>query len=108
MDNFYLLGIFAAMSLATMLTRSLPFVALGKVQRNRVLDRCGQLLPPMIMVVLVCFGLLSLEIKSFDRGGLSILSLAVVIGLQSYVKNPLLSILAGTGLYVIGIQGFGL
>ncbi len=108
MDNVYLLGIFAAMSAATMLTRSLPFVALAKVKNHSALDQFGRLLPPMIMVVLVCFGLVSLEIESIDRGGLSALSFVVVIVLHAYFRNPLLSILVGTGVYVIGIQGFGL
>ena len=45
---------------------------------------------------------------SLDRGGLSGLSLAIVMVLHAYLRNPLLSILAGTGVYVVGIQGFGL
>jgi branched-subunit amino acid transport protein AzlD len=107
MDNSYLLGIFAVMGIATFITRALPFVVFSKVASNPVLDRFGNSLPPMIMVVLVCFGLASLEIESVDRGGLSALALALVIALHCYFKNPLLSILVGTGVYVIGIQGFG-
>jgi branched-subunit amino acid transport protein AzlD len=108
MDNSYLLGIFTVMGIATFITRALPFVALAKVKNHSVLDQFGRLLPPMIMVVLVCFGLVSLEIESIDRGGLSALSFVVVILLHAYFRNPLLSILVGTGVYVIGIQGFGL
>ena len=108
MDNAYLLGIFAVMGVATFITRALPFVALSKVARHPILDRYGKSLPPMIMVVLVYFGLVSLEIESIDRGGLSGLSLAIVIVLHAYLRNPLLSILTGTGVYVVGIQGFGL
>ena len=108
MDNAYLLGIFAVMGVATFITRALPFVALSKVARHPILDRYGKSLPPMIMVVLVCFGLMSLEIESVDRGGLSALALLLVITLQAYFKHPLLSILGGTGVYVVGIQGFGL
>ena len=62
----------------------------------------------MIMVVLVCFGLTSLEIESITRVGLSLLCLTIVIVLHYSLRNPLLSILAGTGVYVIGIQGIGL
>ena len=108
MDNAYLLGIFAVMGVATLITRSLSFVALSKVESHPILDRYGKSLPPMIMVVLVYFGLASLEIESIDRGGLSGLSLAIVMVLHAYLRNPLLSILAGTGVYVVGIQGFGL
>jgi branched-subunit amino acid transport protein AzlD len=108
MDNYYLLGVFAAMGVATFITRALPFVVLSKVTSHPVVDRFGRSLPPMILVVLVCFGLVSLEIESVDRGGLSVLSLSVVIALHYFFKNPLLSIVAGTGVYVIGVQGAGL
>ena len=108
MDNSYLLGIFAVMGVATFITRALPFVALAKIYRNPLVDRFGQLLPPMIMVVLVCFGLTSLDIESLNRVGLTVLSLAIVIGLHYFFRNPLLSIVAGTGAFVIGVQGVGL
>ncbi|MEK9670088.1 MAG: AzlD domain-containing protein [Gammaproteobacteria bacterium] len=107
MDNYYLLGIFAAMGVATFITRAVPFVALAKIHRHPLLDRFGQLLPPMIMVVLVCFGLTSLDIESVNRVGLTVLSLAIVIALHYFFRNPLLSIVAGTGIYVIGVQGVG-
>jgi len=108
MDNAYLFSIFAVMGVATFITRALPFVALSQVASHPILDRFGKSLPPMIMVVLVYFGLVSLEIESIDRGGLSALSLTIVIVLHTYLRNPLLSILTGTGVYVVGIQGFGL
>ena len=108
MDNSYLLGIFAVMGVATFITRALPFVALAKIYRNPLVDRFGQLLPPMIMVVLVCFGLTSLNIESVNRVGLTVLSLVMVIALHYFFRNPLLSIVAGTGAYVIGVQGVGL
>ena len=64
MDNHYLLGIFAVMGVATFITRVLPFVALTKAHDHPLLGDIGKLLPPMIMVVLVCFALTSLEIES--------------------------------------------
>ncbi len=108
MDNAQLFGFFVVMGIATFITRALPFVALAQVRSHSILDRFGKSLPPMIMVVLVCFGLMSLEIESFDRGGLSALALLVVITLHACFRHPLLSILVGTGVYVAGIQGFGL
>ena len=108
MDNHYVLGIFAVMGDATFVTRVLPFVALTKAHDHPLLGRIGKLLPPMIMVVLVCFGLTSLEIESVTRVGLSLLCLTIVIILHYFLRNPLLSILTGTGFYVIGVQGLGL
>ena len=108
MDNVQLFGFFVVMGIATFITRALPFVALAQVRSHSILDRFGRSLPPMIMVVLVCFGLMSLEIESVDRGGLSALALFIVITLHAFFRQPLLSILGGTGVYVAGIQGFGL
>ena len=108
MDNHYLLGNFAVMGVATFVTRVLPFVALTKAHDHPLLGRIGKLLPPMIMVVLVCFDLTSLEIESVTRFGLSLLCLTIVIILHYFLRNPLLSILTGTGVYVIGVQGLGL
>ena len=108
MDNAQLFGFFVVMGIATFITRALPFVALAQVKSHYILDLFGKSLPPMIMVVLVCFGLMSLEIESVARGGLSALAFLIVITLHAYFRHPLLSILAGTGVYVTGIQGFGL
>ena len=108
MDNAQLFGFFIVMGIATFITRALPFVALAQVKSHSILDRFGKSLPPMIMVVLVCFGLMSLEIESVGRGGLSALAFCTVITLHAYFRHPLLSILAGTGVYVTGIQSFGL
>ena len=108
MDNAQLFGFFVVMGIATFITRALPFVALAQVKDRLMLDHFRKSLPPMIMVILVCFGLMSLEIESVDRGGLSALALFLVITLHAYFKHPLLSILGGTGVYVVGIQGFGL
>jgi len=107
MDNSYLLGIFAVMGIATFITRALPFIALAKVTSHPLLDQFGRLLPPMIMVVLVCFGLVSLQVSSLGRGLFTVIAVLTVILLHLNLKNPLLSIVAGTGVYVVGVQGFG-
>ncbi len=108
MDNAQLFVFFVVMGIATFITRALPFVALAQVKGHTILDRFGKSLPPMIMVVLVCFGLMSLKIESVDRAGLLALALLMVVTLHTYFRHPLLSILVGTGVYVTGIQGFGL
>ena len=108
MDNQYLLGIFAVMGVATFMTRLLPFVALTRSQSHPILVYVGRVLPPMTMVVLVCFGLSSLQIASLDRLGLSFVALTAVTTLQLSMGNPLLSILVGTGVYTFGVQWLGI
>ena len=62
----------------------------------------------MIMVILVCFGLSSLQTESLGRLGLSFIALTAVTTLQLSMGNPLVSILVGTGLYTFGIQWLGI
>ena len=108
MDNQYLIGIFVVVGAATFITRLLPFVIFSQFQGHPVFVYVGRVLPPMIMVVLVCFGLASLQIGSLDRLGLASISLTAVTVLQLSIGNPLLSILAGTGVYTFGIQWLGI
>ena len=106
MDNQYYL-VFFCDGVATFI-RLLPFVALTRSQSHPLLARVGRSLPPMIMVILVCFGLSSLQIESLDRLGLSFIALTAVTTLQLSIGNPLLSILVGTGMYTLGVQWFGI
>ena len=52
------------------------------ISKHPLLVRVGRSLPPMIMVILVCFGLSSLQIESLDRLGLSFIALTAVTTLQ--------------------------
>jgi branched-subunit amino acid transport protein AzlD len=108
MDNQYLLVIFGAMAFATFVTRSLPFIVFSRSRDHPMLVYFGRYLPPMIMIVLVFFGLMGLQIETGGRLAGATLAVVAVIIVQLLVRNTLVSILVGTGLYVLGIQGLGL
>lgn len=108
MDNQYLLMIFGVMAFATFVTRALPFVAFSRSRNHPMLLYFGRYLPPMIMVVLVCFGLTGLQIETGGRLANATLALVAVTVVQLVCRNTLMSILVGTGLYVCGVQGFDL
>ena len=105
MDNQYVLMIFGAMALATFVTRALPFIAFSQSHGHPILVYFGRYLPPMIIVVLVCFGLTGLQIETVERLANATLALVAVTIVQLVGRNTLLSIVVGTGLYVFGIQG---
>ena len=53
-----------------------------------------------------------LVISSCQHGvaghGLTAISVLVTVGVQWWSRQPLMSIVSGTGLYVFGLQGLGL
>ena len=108
MDNQYVLMIFGVMAFATFVTRAFPFIAFSRSHDHPMLGYFGGYLPPMIMVVLVCFGLAGLQIETGGRLANATLALAAVTIVQLVGRNTLVSILVGTGLYVFGIQGLDL
>lgn len=102
----YLLSVIAVAALATFLTRALPFLLLYRWADHPMLQHLGRYLPPVLIVLLLLYAL---------RGALvtgqhllpSLLSLGLVAVLHLLLKNPLISILSGTGLYMVLIQTWG-
>ena len=91
------------MSLATVLLRLLPFM----VFRDRTpayVTYLGRVLPPAIigMLVIYCLKDVSLAVRPF--GLPELIASACVIGAQVWKRNSLISILAGTVIYMALIQ----
>src|SRR5699024_8532816 len=87
------------MALITFVLRALPFAAGPWLRRHRVLYKLGNNLPLAIMVLLVVHTAWG---HAHDRGGLpwlEALAILVVVILQWRLRQPLLSIAAGTALY---------
>ena len=86
--------------LITYFWRSLPFLALRGKKLSPSLSRLGELLPPSIMAILLIY-----STRSIVTGGAS-LRLSLVAGclftalIHLWKKNTILSVLAGTLLYV--------
>ena len=91
------------MSLATVLLRLLPFM----VFRDRTpayVTYLGRVLPPAIigMLVIYCLKDVSLTVRPF--GLPELIASACVVGAQVWKRNSLISILAGTVIYMALIQ----
>ncbi|HET7839315.1 MAG TPA: AzlD domain-containing protein [Rectinemataceae bacterium] len=92
------------MGLVTLACRAAPFLLFMKRRPPAALDFLQRYIPPMIMTILVLNGLKGIR---FDRPpyGLAELSASVLVAaLQLWRRNVLVSIGAGTALYMVLIR----
>lgn len=91
--------------LGTMLTRFLPFILFpaNKPTPPAVLY-LGKMLPAAVMALLVVFSFKDVEFLSGYHGAPELLATALIIVLQVYLKNVLLTIASGTIFYMFLVQ----
>ena len=90
----------AAMSAVTILLRFLPFWVFKK-KTPAYVTYLGQVLPPAIIGMLVVYCLKDVTFLSAPFGAPELIAAALVILLQAWRRNVLLSILAGTAAYMV-------
>ena len=105
---FYALLIILTASGTTVLLRAFPFIAFGRNnQPPPVIRFLGSVISPAAIAMLCVFCFCSHWESALSLSGSSeIIAGAVVIALQFWKRNPLLSILAGTAIYMILVQNF--
>ena len=97
--------IVAMVALATQITRWTPFLVFsGSRKLPRVVEDLGRLLPPAMMGLLVVYSLRSTDILSGSHGLPEAIAVAVTAGLHLWRRSTLLSILAGTAVYMLLVQ----
>lgn len=95
----------AAAVLGTMLTRFLPFILFpANKPTPPVVLYLGKMLPAAVMALLVVFSFKDVEFLSGYHGAPELLATALIIGLQVYLKNVLLTIASGTIFYMFLVQ----
>ena len=99
MDS-YIWGVILVGTLATFATRALPFVLLGRFAQHPLLRFLGRYLPPVLMVLLVVYATADLSSSRVTLGVVLVSSLCVAL-LQWTLKNPLISIFAGSLVYAL-------
>lgn len=97
--------IIAAMALATMITRFLPFVLFpaGK-ETPKYIEYLGKSLPYATMGLLVVYCLKGVSLTSAPFGLPEVLAITGIVLLHNWKRNSLLSIGAGTIFYMILVQ----
>ena len=90
----------AAMALTTMALRFLPFLVFGK-KTPPYISYLGRVLPQAIIALLVVYCLKDVSFMTAPHGIPEIIAGASVVAMQAWKRNPVLSILLGTALYML-------
>lgn len=99
-DNIHVLAVIALMAALTLLLRALPFMAGQWLRRHPLVHRLGLSLPLAIMVLLTIDAVAGQARNNPAGLWQELLAIGVVLLLQWRTRHALLSILAGTTLYV--------
>lgn len=102
----YLWSVILVMAAATFLTRLLPFVALQHMEEHPVLLFLGRYTPPAVMTILVLYSLQGVEFSQPFYGMHALAALLLTSLAHAWRENALLSIFAGTLLYMALVQGW--
>ena len=93
----------AVMAIVTMLLRFLPFWMFQK-STPKYIAYLGEVLPSAIIGMLVVYCLRDTSILTAPHGLPEALAGAIVVGLQVWKRNSLVSILTGTVAYMLMVQ----
>lgn len=95
----------AMVALGTMLTRFLPFLLFPDGRRTpRYVRYLGKVLPAAALGLLVIYCLKDVDFLHGSHGAPELIAMAAVTALHFWKKNMLLSIAAGTLLYMALVQ----
>lgn len=87
----------------TLMTRLLPFIAFRK-KSYPVVEYLGDVLPFAIMAMLVVYCLKDVQLLTGNHGICEIIGVLSVFLLHLWKRNTLLSIIAGTMIYMVCVQ----
>ena len=105
MNNTHAILTIAVCALVTAGLRFLPFLIFGENRKTpSVIAYLGQVLPFAIMGMLVVYCLKDIDLTAMPFGIPEVLGCAVVAALHVWKRNTLLSIGAGTIVYMLLVQ----
>lgn len=104
MNNIHAFLIVAVAALVTIALRFLPFLVMGNRKTPAYIDYLGKYLSYAIMAMLVVYCLKSTSFTGATHGIPEIVSVFSVVLLHVWKRNTLLSIVAGTFIYMILIN----
>ncbi|MFT5643741.1 MAG: branched-subunit amino acid transport protein AzlD [Janthinobacterium sp.] len=100
-ESPYVIVVIAAMALVTLALRALPFLAAQWLKKHPIVQRLGQFLPLAIMTLLLLHSATGAALTHAAGPWPELLAVALVVLLQWRTGNALLSIVAGTCIYVL-------
>ena len=94
--------IILAITLGTQISRWLPFIAFsGKKETPKFVKYLGRVLPPALMGLICVYCFKGTQILTGSHGLPELIALAVITALHVWRRNMLLSIAAGTVVYML-------
>ena len=93
----------AIMAIVTMLLRFLPFIIFTK-NTPEYISYLGKVLPAALIGMLVIYCLKDVSVVDAPHGLPELIAALAVVGLQVWKRISLLSILAGTVVYMLLVQ----
>lgn len=101
----YALTAIAVVAAVTVFTRAIPFLFFGGGKPvPRFVLYLGRALPPAVIAMLIVYCLKDTSLAAWPHGLPELIAAAVVVGLQVWKKNSLISIFAGTAAYMLLVQ----
>lgn len=90
------------MALVTFAIRSAPFIIFRKNEKiPKIVHYLGKALPAAVIAMLVVYALKDTGVLAFPYGIPELVSIAAIILIHVWKRNTLLSITAGTLLYIL-------
>jgi branched-subunit amino acid transport protein AzlD len=101
----YTLSAILVMAIVTFGTRVAPFILFGKNQSTpKYIVYLGNNLPPAVIAMLIIYCLRNVSLSAFPFGIPEVIGVVTVAILHIWKRNNLISIIGGTGLYMIAVQ----
>ena len=97
----YILASLTTIFVITFALRALPFAVLEPLRASPYIAFLSRCMPVGIMLILVVYTLRGVPLDDGWHGLPEAVALAVTIGVHLWRRNALLSIVAGTGTYVV-------
>lgn len=105
MSESHAAGIIAVVALVTAALRFLPFLIFGEKQKTPpVIGYLSQILPYAVMGMLVIYCLKDVSLTAAPFGLPEVIGCLVVASVHIWKRNTLLSISAGTAIYMLMVQ----
>ncbi len=103
--NTYFIAAIAIMAVITVALRAIPFLIFGgKRKAPQSIINLSNLLPYAVMAMLVVYCLKNVSFSSINTFMPELISCVIVIALHLWKHNTILSIIAGTVIYMLLVQ----
>ncbi|MGA5537581.1 branched-chain amino acid transporter permease [Mycolicibacterium nivoides] len=97
----YLLGAVGVCAAVTFAMRALPFAAVNTLRRQPVVQNIGRWMPAGAVLILAIYSLHGIKSSTSTNGIAELSGVAVVVALQLWRRNMVLSLVAGAAVCVL-------